>query len=154
MFHLCYYIISHRLKILASFIASIATEPKYNIKINICDDAIMSFAGQRIKRLRTTGYLFDRLCEAVNELAATFSLSVLVILSVLMVVSAICLFFCVNSIPFFGENANYSFASICVWSILNVLIVLISAESHVTEVKIIDNYKFIYIFLLIFILKR
>ena len=138
MFHLCYYNISYRLKILRSFIRSIVESRIDGKKINnICDD-LMPLADERLKRLRTTGYIFDRICQAVNELSATFSLSVLVILLILMIESAVCLFFSVNSLTFdaFSSNTNYTFAAVFTWSFLKVLMMLITAESHVTEVSL------------------
>ena len=135
MFHLCYRNISYRLKILTSFIRSIV-ELKVEMKINICDD-VMPLLDERIKRLRTTGYIFDRICQAVNGLSTTFSLSVLVILLILMVEKAICLFFCVTSLTVgqLRPYAGYTFAALCIWSFVKVLILLTTAEKHVIEVS-------------------
>lgn len=126
MFHLSYYNISHRLSALTTFIRG----NQESIQLN-----------QRIKRLRMCENVFNQICEASVEIASAFSFSVLVILTILIIVSAAGLFFCLYSLVFIDEGTIKVFVANFIRNAFITLVILISANSPMNEVGL---YIYIY----------
>ncbi len=125
LFHLCYYNISFRIKILSSLIETTAKEN-------------VSRKCKRIKALRACAYLFDQLCAASVEINSTFSLSVLFILVIIMIQCSLCLFFFIHAMsalvvhPFIKGFSN-AFPIIFFMCMGLTLFVLITANGPITQ---------------------
>jgi len=127
MFHLTFNNIAHRINLLTVFIKT------QNEKSNT--DVIRN-KRRLINKLRSCGYIFDQICLAFNEVASTFSLSVLFFLTSLMVLSATCLFYCY----YYGYLLQRIYdASINGWFFTNnfimIVVILKAAESPSKKVK-------------------
>ena len=85
----------------------------------------------RLKRLRICGHLFDLIIRVSNELSATFSFSVIVNLTILMIVCATTLFF--GLFPLMPGNGAMMI-SLSVAAIIFVLIIFKAADSPIQEV--------------------
>jgi hypothetical protein len=119
LFHLTYYSVSNRIRMLRDFI-TITTEEKV----------------QRIKKLRLCGYIFDQITQAVNELNSTFSFSVLVFLTILMIICATSLFIGLFSLSAVVREARNTYLFLSFVAIVFILIILTAAESPIVEVFI------------------
>ena len=126
LFHLCYYSISFRIKILSSLIETTAKEEGGSGKC------------KRIKVLRACAYLFDQLCAASVEINSTFSLSALFILVIVMIQCSLCLFFFVYAIselvvhPYI-KGSTYLFPILFLMCMGLTLFVLITANGPITQ---------------------
>ena len=125
--------ISYRISILTAFI----NEPSKN--------KIVRFKIERVKKLQTCGYIFDRISLVFKEISTTFSLSVLIHLAILLIIcttSLYCSIFILmanaHSIPFWIKESLLIFVIIAVGSSVYIFIILISAESPLTKVNV--NY--------------
>jgi len=142
MFHLACYNISYRLGILTSFVGDDnLIQPKNKIAVvGKQNSSLFSTAtSNRIKHLRTCGYLFDQICQTCNEIASTFSLSVLAILTILIVMCSGSVFFYFYAMsnlntPTFIQDAKFTFLGCFMVSIIMVLMILFPAETPITEV--------------------
>jgi hypothetical protein len=85
-------------------------------------------------KIRTCAYIFDKLCLAANELNATFSLSVLIVLTIQMILCSTSLFTCVFVMSTVFEGALYSSAALFVTSFVVMVIILKTAESPIEQV--------------------
>ena len=113
LFHLSYYNLSYRIAILTSLIDS---------------------SSRPFRKLRSCGHLFDKLSQASNELASTFSFSVLLLLISLLVVCATSLFLGLFAMaPVIIENRTYLLI-LSFKTVLLILIIFNAADSPVTEV--------------------
>jgi hypothetical protein len=115
LFYLSYFSISYRIRTLKFFVFTI-TEP-------------------RDKRLRLCGYIFDQITQAVNELNLTFSFSVLVMLTILMVICATSLFIGLFTLSPDLRDQRNTFFFLSFIAIVFILIILTSAESPIVEVN-------------------
>ena len=130
LFHLTYYSISYRIGILKSFVIE-NNEPQ--------------ILGERIKKFKTCGYIFDRICLAAREINMTFSWTVLLNLLLLMFLCSTSLFFAIYltqstlSIPLVTAipSIPYSFIAIFLASLQMILVILLGADSPVNEVQIL-----------------
>ena len=128
LFHLTYYSISYRIGILKSFVIE-NNEPQ--------------ILGERIKKFKTCGYIFDRICLAAREINMTFSCTVLLNLLLLMFLCSTSLFFAIYltqstlSIPLVVQSQHYSFIAIFLASLQMILVILLGADSPVNEVQIL-----------------
>ena len=131
LFHLSYYNISNRIRKLKDFIQT-SYNPIYGSKIIYSPFLATMSSSLRIKKLRSTGYIFNQICLASNEVNAAFSLTVLLNLITLMLLCATSLFFFIFAIssfkiPDFIENTKWGF-------LFMILIILMSAQSPINEV--------------------
>ena len=126
LFHLCYYSISFRIKILSSLIET-AAKGKVSGKCKC------------IKALRSCAYLFDQLCAASVEINSTFSLSVLFILVIVMIQCSLCLFFFIYAmselvVHSYIKGATYAFPIIFLMCMGLTLFILITANGPIAQV--------------------
>jgi hypothetical protein len=129
LFHLCYYSISYRISILSSLIEIAIKQEGSSRKCT----------SKRIKAMRLCAYLFDQLCAATIEINSTFSLSVLGILSVVMIICSLCLFFFTYAmtevvVHTYIKSATYSFPIIFILCMGLTLFLLITVEKPIKQV--------------------
>ena len=129
LFHLSNYSISYRICKLTSFIktSQLLTTTSTNF---------------RIKNLRTTGYIFNQICLASNQLNLAFSPTVLLNLVILLIICTTSLFFFIFAssslkIPVVIENNKWGMLVMAFNSIFMILVILISAE---LPIKAAINY--------------
>ena len=140
--HLSYYSLSYRIRLLTSFIAptKIVRTKMDNLP---CSSTLPSLNSNQMKRqLRTCAYIFDKLCLTAKELNATFSLSVLINLTINNIISACSLFFCIFAYSSVVQDMIYSFGLLFVSSVAIILVILYSAELPIFEV-IVSYFTFI-----------
>lgn len=128
LFHLIYYSLSYRIRVLTSFISQEKVQTKDFLS------SVVSYNQISKMKLRKCAYIFDKISLAANELNATFSLSVLVILTIQIIISATSLFFVIFPLSLVTQNLIYSFGCLFIFSVVAIIIVLTAAESPVTEV--------------------
>lgn len=133
LFHLSYYNISHRIATLSSFIEQSLSSLNLNLGQSTNSKSF------RIKTFKTCGYIFDQICLAANNINSVFSLSMLIIFTILMALSTTSIFFFIYSmssleIPFLIKINFVSFISVFMLCNVMMLIILLSAESPIREV--------------------
>lgn len=129
MFYLIYYNISYRLNILTLIIGE-----NNNKSID---------TNKRIKRLRMCKRLFDQICLVSADIKSTFSFSVLVILTLLIIICSACLFFCIYTLVFINNGLVNALAANFIKNILMTLIILIAANSPIIQVKFRSKSSFL-----------
>ena len=138
LFHLSYYSLTYRIRALVSFIDQgnkfKNSDNKSNELVHYSLSELPFHNNQMKRQLRTCAYIFDKLCLAANELNATFSPSVLIILTLQMIISASSVFFCISAISSVLRSMIYFFALLFVTSVVTIVILLNSAESPIIEV--------------------
>lgn len=128
MFHLSYYSITHCLNMLTLFIA------RNNESIGMY---------KRIKRLKMCKRIFDQICLVSAEIKTVFSFSVLIILTLLIIVCSACLFFCIYTLVFIETGLVDALAANFVNNVVITLIILVSANSPISEVNFILSIEFV-----------
>jgi hypothetical protein len=125
LFHLSFYNISYRIRLLNVFV---------NIR-NVENSA--TIGKQRlVNKLRSCGYIFDQICLAFNQVACTFSLSILFFLTTMMLLSTTSLFFCYNyGYQLQRINRASIYMLYFISNIIMVTIILKAAESPSKEVN-------------------
>ena len=117
LFHLSYYSVSHRIRTLNALVKT--TEEKI----------------QRIKKLRMCGYIFNQITKTLNELNLTFSFSVFIMLTILMVICATSLFIGLFSISIADvREARNTYLFLSFFAVVDILIIFTAAESPIAEV--------------------
>lgn len=126
MFHLTFYNISHRIKLLTIFL-----KPQNDMK-NI---SLIRNKQRMRNKLRSCGFIFDQICLAFNKVASTFSLSVFIFLPTIMILSVTSLFKCYS----YGYRLRLTYdASLNAWyfiqNVTMITVILKAAESPSKEV--------------------
>ena len=128
LFHLIFYNVTHRISLLTVFIQT------QNVEANIVIEK-----RRLVNRLRSCGYIFDQICLAFNEVASTFSLSVLFFLTILMILSATSLFFCFCF--GFKSQRTYEASIYMLFFITNFMMILIILKAAESPTKEVINYS-------------
>ena len=125
LFHLSYYSLSYRIQALLSSIT--------HGDMSHHSHSILPYNKMK-GEIRTCAYIFDKLCLAASELNATFSLSVLIILTVQMILSSTSLFLSIFVVSSVVDGALYGSALLFVSSFVVIVVILNSAESPIEQV--------------------
>jgi len=125
LFHLSYYSLSYRIQVLLSSIT--------HGDVNHHSHSILPYKKMK-GEIRTCAYIFDKICLAASELNATFSLSVLIILTVQMILSSTSLFLSIFVVSLVVDEALYGSASLFVSSFVVIAVILKSADSPIEQV--------------------
>ena len=150
LLHLSYYSISYRISNLTSFIESERAKYQINEMENDQNVAIVtipatSVPNQLAKALRKCGYLFDQICQATHEINATFSLPILLFLTMVMILCSICLFFFIYVIAELVEHLSiknffYVFPAVFALGLMITLVLLISADYPIKQVNFLQSH--------------
>ena len=135
LLHLSYYSISYRINSLTLLIDANINKNEKEINVSTTPSDLI----KRIKTLRTCGYLFDKLCQAANEINSTFSLSVLVILTLIMTLCSTSLFLSIHAmsevvVHSYIRNAVFLFPGVFTLGLVIMLIILTTVDQPITQV--------------------
>ena len=132
LFHLSFYNVSHRIRLLNAF-----------VKIRNVDSSATIGKQRLVNKLRSCGYIFDQICLAFNEVACTFSLSILFFLTTMMLLSTTSLFYGYHYSYQLRTNEASIYMFYFISNIIMITIILKAAESPSKEVKNKGNSKLI-----------
>lgn len=131
-FHVSYYSLSHRIRIL---VEKLTTDETFLATTTNVHDPIKC-------NVRTCAYIFDKISLAATEFKSTFSFSVLLILTLQMIICACALFFCIYSYYYtLLPERIYIFGSLFFFSVTSIVIIITTSESLITQVSFLKKNR-------------